>query len=105
MIEQNEKSIQKNNFSQNPSNWQQNKNPSLHDENLGYQLQKPNGFAQNNRLTNSIIRPTNEVGNFLNMQSVIPQAANNDIFNNQQFAQTQNIIRNEVQQVRHDSMG
>lgn len=102
MIDQNEKSIQQNNFSQTPSNWQQNKNPSLHDANLRYQLQEPNGFSQNNRRTNSIIHPINEVGNLLNKQSAIK-----DIFNNQQFAQTQNIIRNGVQQsqqVRKDSI-
>ncbi|KAL7044961.1 hypothetical protein ACKWTF_002120 [Chironomus riparius] len=92
-------------FSPNSLNWVENNKPSLNDANLRDQLdyrnsiQNLNRFTQNNRRSNLLLHPINEVGNFLNGQQIIPQNPFNDIYNSQNFAQTQNIARAGLQQV------
>ncbi|KAL7044958.1 hypothetical protein ACKWTF_002120 [Chironomus riparius] len=92
-------------FSPNSLNWVENNKPSLNDANLRDQLdyrnsiQNLNRFTQNNRRSNLLLHPINEVGNFLNGQQIIPQNPFNDIYNSQNFAQTQNIARAGLQQL------
>ena len=101
LIEKSENKI----FSPNSPNWQENNNPTLYDTNFREQqgfrnsVQNPNTPTQNNRRSNLLIHPTNEMGNFLNRQSLIPQNPFNDIYNSQNFAQTQNMVRTGLQQV------